>query len=388
MPQDVSPEEIAARQDSPAIPLTLDEAILLEDVGAQISPEDLPPAAPDAEAAAELSHVKWPASDEEAPDYRYVAKEQVGIDFVLTPEVLDALIRLNSYEPHRQDGLMAFALRGAQLTSGHEIERADRVSLKQVRPDHRTFRCVIGFYHLADRKLSAYTGSTVPCRLAVYSYVNGGESANMLPTGLWTYYVWRHKNIRPALRLAYSASDPEKGSAATVLRNKNNYQLDVSDTFDPSTPYDNVHCSYFLSEDARLGASFSSWGCLTVRGTPSPSAQWAKFQSVLDGLGPRKRVDLLLATGKDAAMCSLSGAAAKAILTALRPGSRGEEVRRLQEKLGVSVTGYFAADTADKYTSFQRTFLSDAGQGRIADGLFTRAIDEATGWNVFSAGSA
>lgn len=390
MLKDLSPEDISA-QARTASDITLDEAARLEDVGAQPGPEDLTaeavgPAA--AAAATELSPVKWPASEDLAPDFRYLADQSVGDDFELTPDVLDHLVTVNRYEPYRDKDVMAFALRGAQLRNGHEIERANTVPLRQATPDHKNFRCVLGFYYLGDRRLTAFTGSTVPCRRAIYGYKHGGAKSNMLPTGLYPYYVWRHKSIRPALRLAKSSGDPESGAPATVLRNTNNYELEVTDPFNYSEPLDNVHCSYYLDEQDYEGAYFSSWGCLTVRGRKSPASdQWKKFQQVLDSLGERTRVDLLLATGKDAATAASANGNWSLVderLTALRFGSRGAEVSRLQTKLGTDATGYFGAATLDKLTGRQRVINDAAGHGRIADGIYTTQLDALTGWGVFS----
>ncbi len=384
MLQDLSPEDIGA-QPASAATLTIDQAAELQDKGAQPGPDDFAglEAAPSAASSA-LNQVKWPTSDREAPDYRYLAGEPDHQEFTLTPDVLDALILCNRYAPYRDKGNMAFAFRGAQLVQSHEVEKAAQIDLRQVRPDHTEFRCVIGFYHLEERRLTAFTASTVPCRRAIYSYKNGGDPSNMLPSGLHTYYVWRHKAIRPALRLGHSSSDPETGAEATVLRTTNDYTLETKDRFDKSVPLDNVHCSYYTEQNDFLGASFSSWGCLTVRGTPEPSHQWKKFQNVLQALGPRARIDLMLATGKDAATAASNlgdRSALEAKLTALRPGSRGSEVSRLQEKLGIPQTGFFGASTADKYTAFQRMLEGNAG---LADGLYTKATDAATGWNILT----
>ena len=391
MPTDLSPEEIAIRSGKPTS-LTMEEAAQLEDVGAQSDPEAIISEREELATKAlssDWDRVHWPSSDELAPDFRYLAKEDSATEFELTPDALELLIGLNRYEPYRDKQILAFALRGAQLVSGHEVERAERIAMRQVRPDHRHFRCVIGFYFMADRRLTAYSGSTVPCRSAVYKHKHGNKSGNMLPTGLYTYFIWRHRQIRPALRLSLSGQDPETAAQATVLRSKNDYQMETTDLFDyTQEPWDNVHCSYFLEEKPDLGAFFSSEGCLTVRGKNGPSSdQWKKFQAVLKGLGERTRVDLLLVTGKDAAIAASAGgdrSKVEGALTALRHGSRGPEVSRLQEKLGTDATGFFGATTLDKLTGRQRDIFSGAGQGRIADGIYSKGFDALTGWGIFS----
>jgi len=387
---DLTPEEINA-QSTDLQKLSIEEAITTEDIGAQPGPEDFVEDFDEPQikaAAANLSRVKWPAMDKDAPDYAYIANEPDPHSFTLTPDTLEKLIELNRYKPYRDKHTIAFALRGAQIVGGHEVEESDSVSLENVRPDHRNFRCVIGYYFTDTQKLTAYTGSTVPCRLAVWSYKNGGDPSNMLPTGLHTFYNWRHKQIKPALRMGYSKTDPESGAKATVLRNKNDYLLSTLDAFSLSTPYDNIHCSYYLYENNRLGAYFSSWGCLTVRGQNPPTDQWKKFQATLDKLGSKEQVDLILATGKDAALITASDQDISALsskMTALRRGSRGEEVKRLQAQTGAQITGFFGAETLDKFTTAQRSFNQSSGSGRVADGIYTLELEAATGWNIFNA---
>src|SRR6185312_7019567 len=163
-------------------------------------------------------------------------------------------IEANAYQIYRDKNLVVFALRGARLTSGNEVENVDSVEIQELRPDHTQFRCVLGFYFPNSKKINAYTGSTVPCRLAVYSHSQGGSPSNLLPNGLYTYYVWRHKEIAPALRLSSSNasnSDLELGAQATVLRTTNDAVLGAQDKWDLTRPYDNIHCSYFLAQNPR-----------------------------------------------------------------------------------------------------------------------------------------
>lgn len=357
-----------------------------EDKGSQPGPEDSPSdvneiAGP---AAADLEIVRWPSSDAEAPDFAYLSEIQAPRKFELSADVLDAMVRAARYSPYRDKGILAFALRGARLVDGHEAERQDKVAVEVTRPDHRSFQCLLGFWHLDTGTISAYTGSTVPCRRAIFSARRGGDPSNMLPTGQYIFYVWRHKNIWPALRMSTGNGTDnalESTQQVTVLRSRNDDRIDTTDIFDLSVPADNVHCAYYTDEQVYEGASFSSWGCLTVRGTRNPSHQWARYQSVLSDLGYRHRIDLMLGTGKEASLASQPGGSAH--LVALRPGSTGDEVKRLQEALGMVQSGTFGPVTADKFTSLQRAFNDRQGRGRIADGILTPALAAEMGLNVF-----
>ena len=339
--------------------------------------------------------VKWPRLDANAPDYAHIAHLEAPDRFILSGDVLDRLIAQNKFVPFEDHQVVAFALRGAMLDNSHAAEDVEEVEILNIRPDHMNFRCLIGFYFLQRRKISVFSGSTVPCRKAIFNFVNGGDSCNMLPNGLYSYYIWRHKQITPALRLAESnkGNTPnqiqahlESAQWVTVLRSKNDTIFGTKDKWDRSKPLDNVHCSYYLSYNPDLGSSFSSWGCLTVRGKKTPSDQWQGFQSRLRNIGSTKRVDLMLLTGKDAALAAL-GIDHPDILqdenmVRLRVGSQGPEVATLQRKLGLTETGSFDASTREKLTDFQRELSAQDGAEPSADGIYSPALDAITGWNI------
>lgn len=343
--------------------------------------DDGSPSGPMAAPLSGYGSVTWP-SDEKAPDYAYLSDLEAADEATVTYASLKELIALNSFPFDETASHVAIALRGAQLTLGHEAERVSEISIRTLRPDHRNMRCLIGFLHPADETLTFYTGSTVPCRAAVWGYANGGDPSNMMPTGRYRYHVWRHKKIAPALRLsAGNASEDqlEAGARECVLRNTNNSQLETIDVFDLSTPYDNVHCTYFLDEQSRLGASFSSWGCLTVRGHKDPSHQWEKFQGHLKSLGVGAAVDLCLLTGKDAVLAAAGTSDIR--LKVLRRGSVGDAVNQVQARLGLPETGRFDAPTVDRFTGLQRKINAEAGLGRIADGIVSDSFKSLTNWD-------
>ncbi|MEP5758699.1 MAG: hypothetical protein ABJ327_05170 [Litoreibacter sp.] len=379
------PPEQASHPRSKDLAVTMQDAARTEDKGAQPDPEHpdfFVPAEPRSAArGGSRASVKWPRDDRDAPDYAFMANLPEDATFDLNSETLETLFETGRYRPDRQNGVIAFALRGATLVGGDQVEDAQSVPLMTTRPDHRNFRCVLGFYFPQSKRLHAYTGSTVPCRQAIAGYASGGSAANMLPTGLHTFYIWRHRNLQPALRMGLSSADPESGAKTTVLRSRNNGVMETQDIFDLSTPYDNVHCSYYLSEQDNVGAAFSSWGCLTVRGSKAPSDQWARFQSVLNTLGSKKRVDLLLTTGKEAAFAAKGEQTDN--LVALRAGSRGAEVEKLQSHLGLTPTGYLGANTLDKMTGAERRHSDNLGKGKKATGVYTLDLDASTGWGVF-----
>jgi len=188
--------------------------------------------------ASALEQITWP-QDKEAPDYAFLTTEAEPGDFLLSAAVLEGLFTANSFEPFRDHGVVAFALRGAELKAGHEALEVGQVEVRSVRPDHMTLKCLLGFYFLETGKLSVFSGSTVPCRKAVHAQASSaGRVSNMLPTGMYTYHVWRHRDLPVALRLCVgnaSVETLERGAVATVLRNRNDRMIDTLDLFDKST---------------------------------------------------------------------------------------------------------------------------------------------------------
>lgn len=327
----------------------------------------------------------WP-DDPDAPDYAHLQNHEAASSFDLDATIIERLFRINRFRPDRGSGVVAIALRGAVLDSGHEAVDQTKVRLRNVRPDHGSLRCVIGFYWPDSGKISLFAGSTVPCPRYLAAQVGKSDTvANQLPSGCYSYFVWRHRQLPFALRLSYgnrSVDELERGGLAAVLRSRDDLSLTVADPFIPGHPLDNIHCTYLLDYKSEYGASFSSAGCLTVRGTPAPSQQWAKFVGVLKGLGERRRVDLVMLTGKDAALA----AANLGPQSILRTGSRGAEVEALQQRLGVTETGYFGAGTMDALTTHQRGLNAAQGLGAIADGIYSAGTDQVTGWHVLNTG--
>ena len=281
--------------------------------------------------------------------------------------------------PKGKSDIIAFGLRGARLRGSEKLEEVDRLTLEDARPDHRNFRCVIGYYFKAKGKFSAFTASTVPW----HEYMSSGQTNNLLPTGTYVYKKGTHapatrsRWVTPALRL--SDADGSHSGLATVLRTKRDLMFGLTDEWDQCNPSDNIHCAYSNSK-------FSSLGCQTVKGGMDDGL-WADFQSTLEDLPDSARVDYVLVTGAEASIAASAVKAGVPVsdpevqrrLGRLRVGSESEHVRRLQARLGVAETGYFGAETKKKLTEWQ------SSNGVSADGIFSPALDEKTGWGIFAA---
>jgi hypothetical protein len=340
--------------------------------------------------------VYWPSNDENAADYFHLTKLETDPadtgNFELTPADLELLLKANHFVLPDAIKTVAIALRGAMLGGRHEeVERAS-IRCMDTRPDHANFRCLLGFWYLRDGRLTLFSGSTVPCPMYMKNYYfkkNGlpyehATDCNMAPTGHYVFRVAAHAGgtIDPALRM----SEPDRlasDAAACVWRTKNDLTFGLADELEPPKKvFDNVHCSYFLNYNAGYGASFSSAGCFTVRGRKDPSDQWKKFQRELTTIGRGKRIDLILLTGKEAALVSQGHRASIdeeeiiSLLRRLRLGSSGEAVKLLQQKLGLAVTGYFGAETQQELFAWQKR------KGQKPDAIYSPDTELATGWGI------
>lgn len=345
-----------------------------------------------------IPEVAWVKIDTDAPDYAHLqpeGREPIPGDkkFTITAADIELLIKANSFDPKGPDGKIVFAFRGANLIDSSDgknngvVAGVDAIELEETRPNHRTFRCTIGYLNRETKKISAFRASTVPNEKFMTNYYRwnnglGGNSstgANMLPTGCYVYRMGAHGGgrIYPALRL----TDPERladDGQACVLRTKNDLTFKIDDYFDHCMPYDNIHCAY--SDD-----TFSSAGCQTIQGRNGEPGPWSHFQAVLKTMKVNTRIDYVLLTGRDAALASWLRATGKASdpemvarwLGRLRPGSRSDAVSRLQEKIGMQPSGYFGAGTKKKLTELQRS------KSFICDGIWSPKAEDKFEWSIF-----
>jgi peptidoglycan hydrolase-like protein with peptidoglycan-binding domain len=359
--------------------------------------------------------IKWPEQDVASPDYSHLASSLTlpvptsGVatlgEFELKPKDIELMLSANSMNPVGFDNTVALAIRGARLgkladkSATLEVEQVSSTWITELRPDHKNFRCLIGFYErdpdTTKRRITLYTASTVPNAEYVqswFNYANGKTTSgvgNMMPSGCYVYRVGVHNSphagaIKPALRLTDSF-DLHVDGTATVLRTKNDLSYGVDDVWCKTIPADNVHCSFQTTTVPNWGAPFSSAGCMTIRGHQTPTDQWKKAQAIMNRLGQGRRCDLILITGRDLAIAaelrrkSEAGDAAtvRRELGRLRPGSQGPAVDRLQEKLGVERTSYFGSVT-------KKALVDEQSRKHVPiDGIFSPTLDASWNWGIF-----
>ena len=337
-----------------------------------------------------IPNVRW-SEDAYQPDYAHLQQSAIDTlslsgEVAVTWKVYDLLVRANRFEPRGTNGLICLGLRGAELIGDDAQEDRQHFRIKDTRPDHGAFRCTLGLLNTATKQFSAFRGSTVPNKQWMRNYykiinklpTNKKTRSNLLPTGCYVYRVNAHSGgkIKPALRM----TNPDSLMAdakCTVLRTSNDLAYAHDDLWDTSTPYDNIHCAYF---DDR----FSSAGCQTIKGA-NKLGPWGIFQKKIGALGWNARIDYVLLTGREVAIAAAIIAAGKqndtafvdACLGRLRVGSQGEDVVRLQKKIGFRGSGYFGPITKRRLTE------REGAQDLTTDGVYSLTDDIATGWEVF-----
>lgn len=321
--------------------------------------------------AASAAAVRW-AADDEAPDYAHLVEAPPpGSAFRLTPAALEALASANAFEPTADRVL--FGLRGCAVL-GEGGEFAAEAKLRDLRPDHQTARCVLGVWDRAGNRLAVFPGSTVPNAKAVVDWFSKHNQGNMLPSGMYGYVVGVH-NGKPGCFLLRKPDGTRR--RVVVRRSSADLSYSRDDMVDPCEPGDNIHPTFFGTT-----AGFSSVGCQVVVGSATPAGEhrgpWAAFRAAAGQQGtgghPGTPFDYLLLTGAEALLAS-GGAAPRR----LRQGSSGEAVSRLQGRLNLpDPDGRFGTNTAVALHALQRR-----RSGGRSDGIFTPAMDQALGWDVF-----
>jgi|GEM_PF-1723024 len=341
----------------------------------------------------------WAKHDKNSTEYAHLSNLPKDQHFKFTPEDLELLVDLNHFELQGHQEKIVFGLRGAAIKSGHQVENVNMLELKDLRPDHVNLRCVIGFYDFVEKKFWAYTASTVPNARNMHAYyrkvhgISGRKlMSNMLPSGAYTYrrasHGWdRRRNkwkVPRALRLTNSGTKSD--GKTIVLRSRNDLVYGNADYWQKTTPMDNIHPAFSTT-------TFSSAGCLTIRGTNqrytnSGSAQWKRFLIHISQMGSGDPIDLLLLTGSDAATITKfrednnigNQSMPRENLERLRIGSTGNKVKKLQSFLEIDQTGIFDPDTKLALIEMQMTIVPIDR----ADGIYSPKMDELFGADIMT----
>lgn len=317
-----------------------------------------------------VTDVRWVSDFHNNPDTWHLPAEAADNAFNLTSDVVEQIIACGAYEPEFGDhGKLILSIRGARLTQGgNSSEDQGSINITPVNPDHTNFRCLIGVYDRPTKKLSLYAASTVPFRTGVLSYYNlfnfgSGVNANLLPTGCYEHCVGTHfgsRVVRGVLRQG-NGPNPENASQVTVLRTRNDVVYGSKDFWHNTKPSDNIHPAFGTTR-------FSSLGCQTVRGSYDAngvsSDEWKMFKrkAGFNADNQGVRYDNVLTTGLEAGAIAVALAAGSSLgsLICVRQGSRGSQVNKVQQAIGLSPDGSFGPATKAALTAFQNQKLGFA----------------------------
>jgi uncharacterized protein YycO len=221
------------------------------------------------------------------------------------------------------------------------------------------------------------------------------KKANMLPTGRYEMTVGTHRAKKedgtdnPG-RVQGALINPHR---ILVLRSEDDLTYTVRDTWDETTPYDNIHPGIIsVNPDPSTDPDYSSAGCNTIPGastSDTPSGEWADFRTALglDNKKPTahdgKKFPYVLLTAREARMCA--SRVNETGMTRLRFGSKGDEVKSLQEALAKHAKKYytnkadgdFGPGTASAWIKYQKDRDASA-----ADGIVTPTDATALGFTL------
>jgi hypothetical protein len=327
------------------------------------------------------------APDASSIDYRHLATAINTRSFAFTPRLLERLCALNRFDVNAGQDEVLFGLRGCQFATerSNPAGWTDSVDLSEAVPDHKNSHCILGVWKRSTARFRLFTGSTVPNWRLMERYRQGGDHANLLPTGRYLFHVGTHRGgTRGEIRGAFI----EHGDFV-VLRTLNDLTYAIGDTWDSGSFGDNIH-------PARLDGGehppyFSSAGCQTVPGNVRDgrhTGKWAEFREAAGlsasapGSEDGRRFVYVMLTGREARL--LVERQPDVALMRLRFGSSGDNVMALQLALGSagllrggSSPGSFDAATKMAYIRWQT-----ARDSHTADGVVTPSDGAALGFDM------
>lgn len=337
----------------------------------------------------QVSDAYWPANPRNAPDTWHVPGNSSDVDFELTYALTHRILEAGCFRPDTStNGKYTLALRGCVIAGGASKEEDQpSIRFRATRPDHEAFLCSIGVVDTSKETLSFYMASTVPRRTGMLKYYNKinfeypwSSRCNMLPSGCYQYCVGTHYGdsgkVTFVLRLG-NGPEPKSAGEAVVLRTTNDLCYGVQDIWDRTKPADNIH-------PAALKVSFSSIGCLTLKGTQgagsdysSATGPWKSFRKKLgfENENLATRFDVVLVTGHEAAAIAAVGQSPIDPLLCLRQGSQGDMVAALQQHLGLTPDKSFGPATTEALVARQRQLLG------FASGTYNREMAALLGFN-------
>ena len=297
--------------------------------------------------------------------------------FFVDDALLRRLARRNAFDvPSR--GMVFVGIRGAAPVrpDDHGWGRSQPLNARPL--DYRHMRCAFLQWRPEDALLAAFPGSTAPNIKAIERARNGGDPANQVIPGCFSYLRGQHKAGKPRGHDAF-----RQNSFMPVQRSRDDSDFDLADAVDfarGSTAehfvWDNLHAA-FHSDPATEG--YSSDGCQVVAGIPSTndgqlteSGPWATFRANAYALD-QDVFPYMLFEADDVEMVAAS--ADGDIPVTLRYGSRGPLVGDLQRALGLAdPDDKFGRNTLIALYEFQKRFFGPQRADCVVGPLTAKAL--------------
>jgi hypothetical protein len=334
--------------------------------------------------------VRW-AADADSPDYRHLGAAIDTKPFDISGRTFKRLLAFNRFSV-LEDTKVVFALRGCTIDAS-VTTYVPTITVREVEPNHIDNRCVMGVWDRSSDKLVAFQASTVPNWEYMERYrQDHSKRANMQSTGRFELVVGTHRpkskqRVQGALR---------NNAEMVVLRTQDNLSYTTRDVWDKTVPANNIHPGIVaVNTGSSTTPDYSSAGCQTIPGNSAndvPSGEWAAFRGALglNNTSPTaddgRKFPYVLFTGREARL-AMGGTPA---LERLRHGSRGDDVRKLQEALARhprkfytgKADGALGAETVLSFIKFQK----DRDKG-AADGIVTPSDASALGFMLGASGA-
>jgi peptidoglycan hydrolase-like protein with peptidoglycan-binding domain len=250
------------------------------------------------------------------------------MSFEINDRLMRSLCARNFFQVP-EDGMVFFGFRGCLPADPEDFSFAKTRTLSLAEVNYENPRCTIGQWLPAKKLLAVYPGSTCPNEDCVRAARGkGGQGANQLLTGYYTFVKGMHKSGEDSGHQAFRQEETR-----VVLRNVDDMDFDGHDTADEDNPFDNLHCAF----SASVSRGYSSAGCQVVVGFPNrndrkttESGPWASFRQTAYKLDQQSFRYILLHGAEVAAMAENPDLMRPA---QVRFGSHAEAVRGAQKRL-------------------------------------------------------
>ena len=283
--------------------------------------------------------------------------------FTLTVGLLRRLAKANAIQ---LGDFYIFGLRGAHMQSTKlDSDWRRSIDITVIEPNHIDLRCLIGVCDVRRNRLRLFRASTVPQVASMHAaFASHGWGASLLPAGKYRFKSGTHKATS---RLRQPGALINLGPYVS-LRTPRDLVYDPTHQFDVWT-YGFAHNIHAAGRSNR-NPQFDSAGCQVIPGGYDGDrikgwGPWLEFQKAA-GLAnqagyPSKRgreYDYFLMPAYEAALFDHGDSAFLNAYHRIRPGSKGERVRSVQQVIFKRLVASSKGPTMDAASAEAQSRLS------------------------------